>query len=137
MIVQTHSHKHTCLTHKHYGRMIEWNKNCEALGHTSAENNTIYQLIIHYGSVNCQDLQYPNQYHKGSENVSVKLYCQVAQPPRPYTDHKLTVIIIIQVQWAPYKRWTLYLAVCSQNAVGDILNWRFWVLYVEKPMLVV
>ena len=40
----------------------------------------------------------------------------------------------------PYKQkyqQTLYLAVCSDNAVGGILNWRISVLCGEKPMLVV
>ena len=40
----------------------------------------------------------------------------------------------------PYKqkyRRTLYLVVCSENAVNGILNWRISLLYVEKPMLVV
>ena len=34
-------------------------------------------------------------------------------------------------------RQTLYLAVCSENGVGEILNWRISLLYGEKPMLVV
>ena len=32
---------------------------------------------------------------------------------------------------------TLYLAVCSENVVGGILNWRISLLYGEKPILVV
>ena len=30
-----------------------------------------------------------------------------------------------------------YLAICSNNAIGEILNWQISVLYGEKPMLVV
>ena len=40
----------------------------------------------------------------------------------------------------PYKQkyWrTLYLAVCSENAVGRILIWQISLPYAEKPMLVV
>ena len=37
----------------------------------------------------------------------------------------------------PYKQkyWRiLYLAVCSNNAVGGILNWQISVMYGEKPV---
>ena len=49
------------------------------------------------------------------------------------TTHLIFILI-------PYKQkywWTLYLAACSENTVGRILNWLISLLYREKPMLLV
>ena len=56
-----------------------------ALWHISAKDNTIHQ-IIHFGSETCQVklLSIHINIIRAQKNVSVKLYCKEAQPPRPY-----------------------------------------------------
>ena len=72
--------------------------------------------------------------------MEVEVICQNCTDP--LQDLSYYSELIISVLYIPMGKQysisrTLYLAVCSENAVGGIINWRISLLYGEKPMLVV
>ena len=41
-------------------------------------------------------------------------------------------MVLVELYW-----WVKYLVICSNNAIGGILNWQISLPYGEEPMLVV